>query len=486
MIDDTSNNNTSEFDSDDGSTSSNESSNLLPPAHSTNSYKSLNGSDNHERTGSILSSVFTLVSTMIGGGLLSLPFAFQQAGYGVGSFVLLFVLFASTYGGFLIIYSKKYCNGKIKNIEDVAKVAFGNKGQVIVQVLLILVLYLCSVAYYILIIDQMEPLVHLATGRTDTVWSKKIVLLSIVFVIVFPISSFKNLTALKYTSSMSSFCGLLLCGCVMYRSLTSNIGGPINKVDNPVKWYPTNVRQLLTAISIAELTFSCHFNILPMHSELRHQTRKNKRVILFLAMGVTYLMNFCVSFFGYFQFRQFTDQDITKNYASDDYVVTCGRAALCCLLILSYPLLIVPCRATLNKMIWHADTTPSKLIILISDNRVKGPNKLVWFIETILMVGTSYLLAYLIPQVNMIWGFVGSLGCTTLIYILPPAFYLRVRKHPERADAKKIGAWLLLVTGIFMFVAGLYQSVMNIVSPLKVLVPQEHIMPANTSSTSFY
>ena len=87
-------------------------------------------SDITERTGTIFSSVFTLVSTMIGGGLLSLPFAYEQGGFAVASFVLVFVLAASTHGGFLVINSKKYCHGKIRNIEDVAHVAFGVKGQV--------------------------------------------------------------------------------------------------------------------------------------------------------------------------------------------------------------------------------------------------------------------------------------------------------------------------------------------------------------------
>ena len=89
-------------------------------------------SETHNRTGTIFSSIFTLVSTMIGGGLLSLPFAFEQGGYAVSSIVLIFVLAASTHGGFLVINSKKYCHGKIRNIEDVARVAFGKRGQVIV------------------------------------------------------------------------------------------------------------------------------------------------------------------------------------------------------------------------------------------------------------------------------------------------------------------------------------------------------------------
>ena len=41
----------------------------------------------------------------------------------------------------------------------------------------------------------------------------------------------------------------------------------------------------------------------------------------------------------------------------------------------------------------------------------------------------------------MVWGFVGAIGSTIMIYILPPAFYLRVRIHPERPDLKQVAAW---------------------------------------------
>ena len=83
-----------------------------------------------EKHGTVFSSVFTLVSTMVGGGILSLPFAFQQGGFILTSVVLFIILMASTHGGFLIVNSKKYCQGRIKNVEDVGKIAYGNKGKV--------------------------------------------------------------------------------------------------------------------------------------------------------------------------------------------------------------------------------------------------------------------------------------------------------------------------------------------------------------------
>lgn len=442
-------------------------------------------SDGTERTGTRFSSVFTLVSTMIGGGLLSLPFAFEQGGIAVSSFVLLFVLAASTYGGFLIINSKKYCQGKIRNIEDVARVAFGVNGQRLVQLTLFFILYLVSAVYFILIYDQIEPLIQYIKGG-KCFWTQRIVILSMTSLLVFPISLLKNLSALQYTSGLSVFCGMLLCGCVVYRSVQDHLGGAVTRADNPVKWYPKSLREFLTCVSISELTFSCHFNILPMHIELRNQTRRNKRSILFTAMGLTCIMNFAVSFFGYFQFRKYTAQDITRNYAHDDIVITAGRAALALVLLLSFPLLIVPCRQTLNKMIWSHERTrrwdligASSFVKSLSNHKLNGPTKLVWFLETFLLVFSACGLAYVVPQVNMLWGLVGAIGCTLIIYVLPPAFYLKVRHHPENPDAKQIFAWLLLIIGIFLLGAGTYTSVVNIVDPIHDLIP--HLPAANST-----
>ena len=99
----------------------------------------------------------------------------------------------------------------------------------------------------------------------------------------------------------SVLCVVFLCGVVIFKSIKSEIGGPVDNPKNPVQWWPKDFGGLLTAIAISGLTFSCHFNILPMHGELQYQTRTNKRIVLYTAMGITYVLNVLVSFFGVFQ-----------------------------------------------------------------------------------------------------------------------------------------------------------------------------------------
>ena len=94
-------------------------------------------------------------------------------------------------------------------------------------------------------------------------------------------------------------CVSFLSGIIVYKGALGGLGGDLERPDNPVKWWPTDLGGFFTAISIASLTFSCHFNILPMHGELRYQTRQNKRIILYIAMGFTYVLNVFVSLFGF-------------------------------------------------------------------------------------------------------------------------------------------------------------------------------------------
>ena len=109
-------------------------------------------------------------------------------------------------------------------------------------------------------------------------------------------------------------CVVFLSGVVIFKSIKNDIGGPVDNPSNPVQWWPQDFGGLLTAIAISGLTFSCHFNILPMHGELQHQTRANKRIILYTAMALTYILNLLVSFFGFFQVRQASSRTKITNF----------------------------------------------------------------------------------------------------------------------------------------------------------------------------
>jgi hypothetical protein len=96
------------------------------------------------RQGTVLSSTFSLVSTILGGGVLSLPYAFREAGLVWGCLLLGGVALASDYSAFTLVACSRRAGAH--TYEDVAFLAFGCQGRLYTMVLVILLCFLALIA----------------------------------------------------------------------------------------------------------------------------------------------------------------------------------------------------------------------------------------------------------------------------------------------------------------------------------------------------
>jgi len=65
--------------------------------------------------GTVKSSIFNLVSTIVGGGVLSLPYAFRQTGFALGAVILGLVAIMSAYSAHLLVACGRRCNAWVTN-----------------------------------------------------------------------------------------------------------------------------------------------------------------------------------------------------------------------------------------------------------------------------------------------------------------------------------------------------------------------------------
>ena len=87
----------------------------------------------------------------------------------------------------------------------------------------------------------------------------------------------------------------------------------------------------------------------------------------------------------------------------------------------------------------------------------------------------------IISQVAYVWNFVGSIGGTLILFILPPVFYLKLRHMVMKEEAVKKGvpvnslyrnfsiwrdvvAFLILVLGVVLMIVENYVSIYALVS----------------------
>ena len=107
--------------------------------------------------------------------------------------------------------------------------------------------------------------------------------------VVFPITLVKKISALRITSFISVISIIFLAGTLSWESVNDNMHHSYNdqilvELDpciakhfhdrlKCIKWFKFDFDVLLS-IPILACSYMCHFNVLPMHKELRRATRK--------------------------------------------------------------------------------------------------------------------------------------------------------------------------------------------------------------------
>jgi len=225
--------------------------------------------------------VFNLVSTIVGGGLLSLPYAFAQCGVGLGVVLLALTAGLSVYTVQLLVRCS-ILSGQ-NSFEGIARASFGERGSIATCLLLFLLTWLCAVAYVILFGDIGAPILQWMFNLTDEqrdshdFISLRSALQAGSVVLVSPLCFANSLSALKFTSLSSILSITLLVVAIVLNSSQDGFGHstafatPAEGHDHSILW--VGGVKSFTAFSIISVSFLCHFNVLSVSEGVTVVTR---------------------------------------------------------------------------------------------------------------------------------------------------------------------------------------------------------------------
>ncbi len=154
-----------------------------------------------------VSTVFNMVATMMGGSVLSLPYAMRETGIFFGM-LMLAVGVGGTYFSLDILCSCARRSGVTSYIE-VARVAYGNRGSSLVTTLLLIFTVFVLVAYMVLSRDIWTGLFELSLGREISPTGSIFVLFSLL-VVCFPACMAKDFHALRHMCYVSFSAAIIL------------------------------------------------------------------------------------------------------------------------------------------------------------------------------------------------------------------------------------------------------------------------------------
>ena len=341
--------------------------------------------DENKRHGTISSARFNLLSSMVGGGSLSLPLAFHQTGNMFMAPILLVItsVLAQQSIYFLVkagIYSTErrdmsdnhsdpLDNNKkgTASYENMASQAFGAKARVLSSVLVFACCFFGTAGYAVLLRDMLEPLVDSVvtppegTGGGPT-FSRNLAMLSVIL-FVSPLCIMKNLTALKNVGAASMLSVATVGLCVAYRSIECQLGfteqhGNHSNDNNEnsessMQAFPSSMKMVLDATPLFISSYICHFNVLPIHNELRCPTSDRVSKWVRTSMWPATLFYYVIGLTGSLYAKCTPTKEIQGNilldFDEDDPLLLLGRLCLAMTITLAFPMLVIPARDILVR-----------------------------------------------------------------------------------------------------------------------------------------
>ena len=398
------------------------------------------------RTTPVWSSAAALLSTMMGGGMLTIPFAFSQCGILGGCFLL---ALSSVGGGFsLYILIAAARRTGAANYGVLADDAFGRGASVFVSSLTLTLTLMCIVAYSILLKDMLGS--GLEILGIEHGYKNKVLLL-LLTIITLPISLNRSLGGLKFITPLSLGSMIMLTLAVLLRG-SEHAYNHWETVTYHL--WPESSYNVFRALPIFVLAFMCHFNALEMHSELVNPTRTRLKRVIIITIAVSTIIYFLFGIAGYLWAGDNVQGDILRSFDADDQLIFIGRFGLLIAMLGNIPLMVLPARQIIVDLLivrtlisevkaaspggaMHSEmsalkSTSSAAVVYVPSGQANAPpqsDSLLWWycfnqseeesgfaeptalghllLTSFIVLGAG-LASVICPSVEVIWGLCGS------------------------------------------------------------------------------
>ncbi len=394
---------------------------------------------------SVCSAIFNLTNTIIGAGVLSLPFAFKHTGVVLGPLILFLVYILVLYSCRLLISCSKLTGGK--TYMEIAHRAYGPRGVLATQLSIIVSTFGACTGYLVIIGDMFGPLIGEWMGGTRenfcSLYADRRFSISLSLLVVGPLSLVRHIDSLKYTSYLAILFMAYLVIVVVVRSGTRVDQGTGEEVN-----FSNITETIFRAVPIVTLAYTCQMNLFSLLYGLQKPTRSRIRKVLFSSLTVCLLAYTAVGLFGYLTFFTSTQGNVLLNYDTDDVFVMVGRVGVAIVIICSFPLLAHPCLDTVDDLVF-----PNRRHVFSYRRRLGA---------LIVVVGLAYTIAMLVDDVSVVLGIAGATGSTSISFVLPALFYTKLSPKPA-LSAGKILPWALLGLGLVFFFASTVITVLEAV-----------------------
>ncbi|KAF0991618.1 hypothetical protein HZS_1272 [Henneguya salminicola] len=267
---------------------------------------------------SLVMNIINVSNTVIGGGIISLPYATQKIGLPLSLFLTTLSCLITGYTSYILtLVSIKY---KTSSYREITKKNLGNFFWIIHGLCTIWLSLSICIVYSLAITDNVASVFKALLPMAPIFQNKMLILTIFLFLFVMPLSFLKNLSLLQYISLFSIT--IVAFYTLTFSSLSSKYSSKVLVLPEYWNYALPGVPPAMGAIF---LSFSVHHGALQLFKSLNNNTLARFLVSLKSSLLISSVIYYIVIISIYVSFAGVISSNILNNYCLDDDVIVFVR-----------------------------------------------------------------------------------------------------------------------------------------------------------------
>lgn len=384
------------------------------------------------KQGSLRGSVFILTSTAMGAGYLAIPLCLLQAGLILGLMIIILC-------GLLMYYSLKTvsaCSYKynIYHYPSVCRHMLGDKWGLLLDIAIILNGVGLIIALNIIVGDIVPSIFKSWDISFDPTTERDLIMLFLNVLIVAPLGMMRKLTTLRFKA-------LFNVTCLTFVMLVVIIEFPFfaeHMNYSRTEYFVVDIN-IFSAFAIGMFAYLCHQNVSRIQGELYNRTEPRMEKVTRNSIMIMSTLFGILALFGYLSCLGDTPNLIIMrrppNGIHNDWAMVIARVLISFTLTIAIPINLIPCRTSMEKLIFKVEGTSS---ILMHTS------------ITLTTIVCCMLIAMFYPNVKIVFNFLGGFCAGVMGLIIPGLMYIKLNDQPITAPRNLmvlITSWTLSIIG---------------------------------------
>ncbi|KAL7486898.1 hypothetical protein ACHAW6_012498 [Cyclotella cf. meneghiniana] len=305
---------------------------------------------------SILGASSNLVNSIVGAGIIGIPYALRMSGLISGVALLVLVSVLTDKSLRLLIeqasFHPRLKNRNVHTFEELASYPFGKVGSGFVLFNMFIMAYGAMVAYLLIIKDTLPTVMGYEHGTH--MLERNIIVIVTSFAVMVPLSMQRDMASLSCTSALSVLADIVL---VVFIASFAPVKESVAEQGGFLQVLRKDGIQstLFIGLGILSTAMACQHSAFIVANSLENKTRRRWRIVTNQSIGISAMLCAVLGISGYLGFLENTQGDVLNNFPLDSMQADAARILLAFTMYVTYPMESFVARHVLIMLVHNGD-----------------------------------------------------------------------------------------------------------------------------------